>query len=33
MKKKANIKIDVDSENWEAEWMNPANDRKTPYTE
>jgi len=34
MKKKANIKIDVDSsENREPEWMNPANDRKTPYTE
>ena len=33
MKKKVNKKIDVDSENWEPEWMNPANDRKTPYTE
>jgi len=33
MKKKVNKKIDVDSENREPEWMNPANDRKTPYTE
>jgi len=33
MTKKENKKIDVDSENWEPEWMNPANDRKTPYTE
>ena len=33
MKKKVNKKIDVDSENWEPEWMNPANDRKTLYTE
>jgi len=33
MKKKANKKTDVDSENREPEWMSPANDRKTPYTE
>ena len=31
MKRKKNIEVRADG--WEPEWMNPANDRKTPYTE
>ncbi len=35
MKKKDNENIQEKerSDDWEPDWMNPANDRKTPYTE
>lgn len=33
MKKKEDKNIDKNSDDWEPDWMNPANDRKTPYTE
>ena len=33
MKKKEDKNIDINSDDWEPDWMNPANDRKTPYTE
>ncbi len=33
MKKKEIRNIDKKSDDWEPDWMNPTNDRKTPYTE
>ena len=33
MKKKADNNIVEKTDDWEPDWMNPANDRKTPYTE
>ena len=33
MKKKEDKNIDSNSDDWEPDWMNPANDRKIPYTE
>ncbi|MFV2058242.1 MAG: hypothetical protein ACC707_17390 [Thiohalomonadales bacterium] len=33
MKKKDDKNIDKISDDWEPDWMNPANDRRTPYTE
>jgi len=32
-KGKANKQEQERPDNWEPDWMNPANDRKTPYTE
>lgn len=31
--KKKQKNIEQRADDWEPEWMNPANDRKTPYTE
>lgn len=31
--KKKQKNIEDHADDWEPEWMNPANDRKTPYTE
>ena len=33
MKKRADKNIDEHPDDWEPPWMNPANDRKTPYSE
>ena len=33
MKKKRDKKVDDVPGDWEPPWMNPENDRKTPYTE
>ena len=33
MMKKKEKNIEDRSDDWEPAWMNPANDRKTPYTE
>lgn len=33
MKKKKEKTPEEPPEDWEPAWMNPANDRKTPYTE
>ena len=33
MKKRPDKNIDEYPDDWEPPWMNPANDRKTPYTE
>lgn len=33
MKKKKDKNIEKISDDWEPDWMNPENDRKTPYTE
>ena len=33
MKKNEDKHVDAISDDWEPEWMNPANDRKTPYTD
>ena len=33
MKKRPGKNIDEHPDDWEPPWMNPATDRKTPYTE
>ncbi len=33
MKSKKGKQGEIHSDDWEPPWMNPANDRKTPYTE
>ena len=33
MKKKPDKNIDKHPDDWEPPWMNPANERKTPYSE
>ena len=33
MKRTATKSADEYSDDWEPPWLNPANDRKTPYTE
>lgn len=33
MEKKKDKSIEEHPDNWEPAWLNPANDRKTPYTE
>jgi hypothetical protein len=33
MKRKKDHRIDKNIDDWEPDWTNPANDRKTPYTE
>jgi len=33
MKKKTDKNLKEYSDDWEPPWMNPANDRKTPYSE
>ena len=33
MVKKSDQSTGQNSDDWEPPWMNPANDRKTPYTE
>ena len=33
MKKRPDKNIDEYPDDWEPPWMNPENDRKTPYTE
>ena len=33
MKKRPDKNIDEHPDDWEPPWMNPANDRKTPYSE